>query len=481
MLISHETDALLPTDLNAGLLHEAELRRRLLQLHGSHPNAHLIEKRVAGKPKGIGIADVSKAGTVVIGEAVTAVGDAGRGVQLGVRGEFAGLHPRHRRDRLPGAARVVGVHCPAEERLLGRLKKSVVFLLRGDQLREEIGIKRGLAGQRQDAAITGIQGHNRSARLIGKSLFGHPLKIQIDGEHQILTCHGRTIAEVSLHLAHGIHFQHLAAPLATQMTLIGRFDTDAANPVTDFVSLLRQCFVLLIGDRRGVTDGMGRQGAVGVITKDVHVHLGTRQRSGLLPETQNLLRFQIKRQGGAIAITIQAAAAAGVELLGLEIEKRRQTIAQSGPVLVADQTRFEIQGVGQLAGGENPTLAIQQATTDRRARHQSDAVLVGEFTKAVVLQKLHPDKPRHHRSAEQDHEKKQHQRLLTQPCLTLCGTPLRPRDRHLKNPFAACDSAAPNDLQSSAGHRSTRIAHRQTRPAPQRRRTLASPDCQDRG
>ena len=84
-LIAHQSDTFLPADLNAGLLLKAQLISRPFQRLGPRTDSHLIEKGIAGETQGIGIPDMAKSHTVVIGEAMAAVGDAGRGVQFDVR------------------------------------------------------------------------------------------------------------------------------------------------------------------------------------------------------------------------------------------------------------------------------------------------------------------------------------------------------------------------------------------------------------
>ena len=101
---------------------------------------------------------------------MTSVSDAGGGVELRISRKLAGLHAGHRRHSLPGAAGVISIHRPAEQRLFRIGKQCVVLLLGGDELGEEIGIECGLAGQSKKGAIAGIHRDDRTTRLVGQSL-----------------------------------------------------------------------------------------------------------------------------------------------------------------------------------------------------------------------------------------------------------------------------------------------------------------------
>ena len=120
---------------------------------------------------------------------MTAVGDAGGGVELRLRWEFARFHPGHGRDRLPGAARVIGIHGPAEQWLLGVGEQRVVLLLGGDELGEEVRIEGGFAGQSQDRARVGVHGDDGAAGFISQRLLGGLLKVEIEGEGEVLAGH----------------------------------------------------------------------------------------------------------------------------------------------------------------------------------------------------------------------------------------------------------------------------------------------------
>ena len=73
------------------------------------------------------------------------------------------------------------------------------------------------------------------------------------------------------------------------MGLVGRFHPRASDAVADSVTPFGKGFVLRFRDRLGVAQGMGRQGAVGVVAQDVHIHLGPLETTGLLAEAQHLL------------------------------------------------------------------------------------------------------------------------------------------------------------------------------------------------
>ena len=124
-----------------------------------------------------------------------------------------------------------------------------------------------------------------------------------------------------MHLAHGIHLQHLAAPLAAQMALVGRFNSGATNPVANLVALFRQNLKFVFRDRLGVTEGVGRQGSVGIGPQDIDIHLGTPQPQGLFTEAQHLFRLEIESQRGAVTIPIQALLPALIEQIRLQIQQ----------------------------------------------------------------------------------------------------------------------------------------------------------------
>ena len=108
-----------------------------LRASETRTHTHLIEKRVAGEAQGIGIANPPKPSAVVIRETMTAIGDAGCGVQLDLGGKFARRHSCHRRHGLPSASRVIGIHGTAQQRLFGIGKQRVVLLLSGNKFREK--------------------------------------------------------------------------------------------------------------------------------------------------------------------------------------------------------------------------------------------------------------------------------------------------------------------------------------------------------
>jgi hypothetical protein len=53
----------------------------------------LVEKSVAGKAQGVGIADMTKTSTVVIRKTMASIGDASFGVELGCWRELSRFHP----------------------------------------------------------------------------------------------------------------------------------------------------------------------------------------------------------------------------------------------------------------------------------------------------------------------------------------------------------------------------------------------------
>ena len=88
---------------------------------------------------------------------------------------------------------------------------------------------------------------------------------------------------------------------------------------------------------------------MGIEPKNLHIHLRPFQSKGLLAEAQNLLRLQIQHQRGAITTWIRAPLTTLVQQIRIKIQQTSQSVAQVGPVRIAHQARFEIQGIGQTA------------------------------------------------------------------------------------------------------------------------------------
>ena len=170
---------------------------------------------------------------------------------------------------------------------------------------------------------------------------------------------------MTLHLAHGIHLEHLPTPGTAKMGFVGCLHTDAPDAISDFVSLVGEGLVFLLRDGLGIAQGMSRQGAVRVEAQDVHIHLGPLQPLRLLTETQNLFRLQIGSQIDAITVPCLSAAAALIQNGRIKTQQAGQTIAQVGPAGIVHQARLDIKGVGQFAGGQHPPFAIQQPSSCR--------------------------------------------------------------------------------------------------------------------
>ena len=97
------------------------------------------------------------------------------------------------------------------------------------------------------------------------------------------------------------------------MRLVGRLDADATNSIANLVTPISQCFVFLLSDRLGVSEGMGCQRSVGIGAKNIHVHLGSLQSEGLLAETKHLLGAEFAGQIDAVAIPIRPRLAATIQ------------------------------------------------------------------------------------------------------------------------------------------------------------------------
>ena len=173
----------------------------------------------------------------------------------------------------------------------------------GDALGEEVGIEGGTAGQGQDCAIGGIERHDRATWLVLQHLLRRPLQIQIESGLQILAGLRRPIAQDPLDLTHGVHLHHLATPGPAQLRLKGRLQTDATDAIPDLIALLGQALVFLLGNRLGVTEGMGSKRAVRVTAQHIEIHLGAREACALLAKPQHLLRGELAGQLNPITLS----------------------------------------------------------------------------------------------------------------------------------------------------------------------------------
>ena len=120
---------------------------------------------------------------------MTAVGDAGGGVQLDLRRKFARRHSRHRCNGLPRASRVIGIHGTAQQRLFRIGKQCVVLLLSGEKFREKVGVKIRVARKGQDRSVARVHRHDCAARFISQRLLSRLLKIKIESEREVFSCH----------------------------------------------------------------------------------------------------------------------------------------------------------------------------------------------------------------------------------------------------------------------------------------------------
>ena len=118
-----------------------------------------------------------------------------------------------------------------------------------------------------------------------------------------------------------------------------------------------------------------------------------------LLETQDLLGLEVERRGDAIAITIQAAAAAVLELLWFEIEQVPDGHA-GWPVLITDQTRFET-GCTSACWTRGPALAIEQAATDRRTGNEGTPFLISSRKRLCSRAASRPAAPPWRRRTEE--------------------------------------------------------------------------------
>ena len=197
------------------------------------------------------------------------------------------------------------------------------------------------------------------------------------------------------------------------MTFVGRFHPNAADAIADLVALLSQILVFVLGDGLGVTQGMGRQGAVGIVPQDVHIHRGSLQAQVLLTKSQHLLRRETNRQGGAVAVLAHATLAAAVQRIGRQLHQIGQTITQRWPFSITDQTRLDVEGVRELAAGEHLAAAIQQAAPNRGARHQADAVLISCHLVISAMEQLQPHQSSTNGTKQGQQQQQDHRRLLS--------------------------------------------------------------------
>ena len=206
------------------------------------------------------------------------------------------------------------------------------------------------------------------------------------------------------------------------MGFVGRFNAGPADSIPDLVSLLREDFVLVFRDRLGVTEGMGRQRAMGIETQDVDIDLRPLQGLYLLLEAQDLIRLEIHGQGDSIAVAINAAATAPIQLRRTEAEQAGQAIPQWRPCRSIDKPGLEIEGVRELAGRQHPSFTIQQTSPNRRPRHQADSVLVSKLAVMLAVEHLQPGEASQHGAAEDENDREQHQRLLAEAAVAVALT-----------------------------------------------------------
>ena len=94
---------------------------------------------------------------------------------------------------------------------------------------------------------------------------------------------------------------------------------------------------------------MGRQASVGVVTKDLNIHLSPLQTQCLLAKPEHLLRIEFTHQGGAITARVRTTLTTLIQQSRIKGQQTGQTTAQIRPVRIEDQTRFKKEGIRQSA------------------------------------------------------------------------------------------------------------------------------------
>ena len=132
------------------------------------------------------------------------------------------------------------------------------------------------AGQGQDFARVGVQGHGRAGAVL-QQLFRPLLQAAVDGEENIVAVAGGHRPEHLHDLAVGVYL-HLAPPALTpQVGSQGFFNTEFPDQVAGPAAGIDAALKLFGADLTDVAQQMGRQAAVNVIAQPLNLDVDTGQ------------------------------------------------------------------------------------------------------------------------------------------------------------------------------------------------------------
>ena len=307
------------------------------------------------------------------------------------------FEPCQRLERFDGRAGRVGAAGGAVIQRTGAVILQLIETLFADPLNEGIGVVAGLAGQRQNFAIGGIDGHNRAMKL-SERIHGHFLQADIQGQVQIRTPYRFRAAQPPHHAPLDVGFVFLVPGQAMQKGFITFLQTVLAlkegAPILNRIKR-RQFFIVDVGD---IADHMRRQFAVGVVAQHACANLGAGQPGHLDRDPSHFLLAQAKPQRHAL------------ETLALRLQRpklRQFRITQIQDVGQLSQQAVEIlhqfwdhfQAVGDDVIRERLTITVVNHAANRRNRRNLDLILArqaGILLMAGDLQIHQPNNQRGH-------------------------------------------------------------------------------------
>ena len=113
-------------------------------------------------------------------------------------------------------------------------------------LREEVGVEGGVARQRQNLAVLRVH-HDDDAALIGRVLqllLGCELQIEVNGRDQILSGLRRGDGEFALYSTATVNLDLAVSVFATQVSVVGRFESLLPDDVAGVVRVVGVVFEL---------------------------------------------------------------------------------------------------------------------------------------------------------------------------------------------------------------------------------------------
>ena len=319
----------------------------------------------------------------------------------------AAVEPCQRQQRLErGARRHAAQHQAVEQRPRGIAGQALVVGV-GDAVDEQVGVERGQAHHGQHLAGARVE-RDRRALLPAEGRHHRALQVQVDAQAQVGAGLGRHHADaaqratldVGLHLlvadppaqllvvgalqagAPGLREQHLVAPVALHVALVGA--TDIADHVREQVAV---------------------QVAAGEVGHDLHAGKtpAVDREPRHLFVAHALLEGDRAEPAHALARAVEAR-----DLLLAQAHHRRQAFKHRGQV--AGLLRGDVDAVGGHVVGQQPALAVVDQPARRHHRARLDAVGFRQPRVLVVIHHLQPEVPARQPEQGQHHEGEAHQR-----------------------------------------------------------------------